>query len=204
MDHVTRHSKAPHSKMCTCLSSGLKLDQTNLLKFVISPDNSLILDLKDELPGKSFWITSSRKILEASCKENLFSQASLKKIHIPENFLLQVETSLVKQFNATIGFCRRSGLLVWGFEKVRATLLKEKALLRIEALDGSDGEKLKLDSITIVPVLQSLYAHEMAATLGRKRLVHCALLKRDKKSVMGLASSLKEKSFRLAKFRMTV
>ena len=156
MDHVTRHSKAPHSKMFTCLSSGLKLDQTNLLKFVISPDDSLILDLKDELPGKSFWITSSRKILEASCRENLFSQALSKKIHIPENFLLQVETSLVKQFNATIGFCRRSGLLVWGFEKVRATLLKEKAFLRIEALDGSDGEKLKLDSITIVPVLQSM------------------------------------------------
>ena len=204
MDHITRHSKASYSKMFTCLSSGLKLDQTNLLKFVVSPDDALILDLKDELPGKSFWITSSRKILEASCKENLFSQASLKKINIPENFLLQVETSLVNQFNATIGFCRRSGLLVWGFEKVRATLLKEKALLRIEALDGSEGEKLKLDSITIVPVLQSLYAHEMAATLGRKRLVHCALLKRDKKSVMGLASSLKEKSFRLAKFRMTV
>ncbi len=107
-----------------------------------------------------------------------------------------------EQFNATIGFCRRSGLLVWGFEKVRATLLKEKAFLRIEALDGSDGEKLKLDSITIVPVLQSLYAYEMAATLGRKRIVHCALLKRDNKSVIGLASSLKEKSFRLAKFRM--
>ena len=204
MDHVTRHSKTSHSKVFTCLSSGLKLDRTNLLKFVIAPDGSLILDLKDEFPGESFWVTSSRKILEASCKENLFSKASSKKIHIPENFLLQVETLLVKQFNSTIGFCKRSGLLVWGFEKVRTTLLRKKALLRIEALDGSDGEKLKLDSITIVPVLQSLYAHEMAATLGRKRLVHCALLKRDKKSVMGLASSLKEKSFRLAKFRMTV
>ena len=204
MDHITRHNNASRSKMFTCLSSGLKLDRTNLLKFVIAPDGSLILDLKDELPGEGFWITSSRKILEASCSENLFSQASSKKVLIPENFLLQVETLLVKQFNSTIGFCRRSGLLVWGFEKVRATLLREKALLRIEALDGSDGEKLKLDSITIVPVLQSLYAYEMAATLGRERIVHCALLKRHNKSVIGLESSLKERSFRLAKFRMAV
>ena len=77
-------------------------------------------------------------------------------------------------------------------------------ILRIEALDGSKSEKRKLDSITIVPVLQSLYAYELAASFRRERLIHCALVKKRNSGLIGLASSLRDKSFRLAKFRMTV
>ena len=71
---------------------------------------------------------------------------------------------------------------------------------------GTDdkSEKRKLDSITIVPVLQSLYAYELATSFRRERLIHCALVKKRNSGLIGLASSLRDKSFRLAKFRMTV
>ena len=196
--------KTASPKLFTCLSTGLKLDSSNLLKFVLAPDNSLTLDLMDNLPGRSFWITASREVLEASCKKGLFSETASCQVILRENFISYVETALVEQFNSTIGFCRRAGFLIWGFEKVKTALVKKEVILRIEALDGSKSEKRKLDSITIVPVLQSLYAYELAASFRRERLIHCALVRKRNSGLIGLASSLSDKSFRLAKFRMTV
>ena len=158
----------------------------------------------DRLPGEGFRISASREVLEDFCKKDLFSQTASCQVIIREDFISYVETALVEHFNSTIGFCRRAGFLIWGFEKVRNALIKKEVTLRIEALDGSTSEKRKLDSITIVPVLQSLYAYELATSFRRERLVHCALIKTHNSGLTGLASSLKDKSFRLAKFRMTV
>ena len=204
MGLVIENSKTGSPKLFTCLSTGLKLDSRNLLKFVLAPDNSLTLDLMDRLPGEGFRISASREVLEDFCKKDLFSQTASCQVIIRENFISDVETALVEHFNSTIGFCRRAGFLIWGFEKVRNALIKKEVTLRIEALDGSTSEKRKLDSITIVPVLQSLYAYELATSFRRERLVHCALIKKHNSGLTGLASSLKDKSFRLAKFRMTV
>ena len=204
MGLVIENSKTASPKLFTCLSTGLKLDSRNLLKFVLAPDNSLTLDLMDRLPGEGFRISASREVLEDFCKKDLFSQTASCQVIIRENFISYVETALVEHFNSTIGFCRRAGFLIWGFEKVKNALIKKEVTLRIEALDGSTSEKRKLDSITIVPVLQSLYAYELATSFRRERLVHCALIKTHNSGLTGLASSLKDKSFRLAKFRMTV
>ena len=204
MGLVIKNSKTASPKLFTCLSTGLKLDSRNLLKFVLAPDNSLTLDLMDRLPGEGFRISASREVLEDFCKKDLFSQTASCQVIIRENFISYVETALVEHFNSTIGFCRRAGFLIWGFEKVRNALIKKEVTLRIEALDGSTSEKRKLDSITIVPVLQSLYAYELATSFRRERLVHCALIKTHNSGLTGLASSLQDKSFRLAKFRMTV
>ena len=204
MGVVIENKKITSPKLFTCLSTGLKLDSKNLLKFVLAPDNSLTLDLMDNLPGRSFWITASREVLEASCKKGLFSETASCQVILRENFISYVETARVEQFNSTIGFCRRAGFLIWGFEKVKTALVKKEVILRIEALDGSKSEKRKLDSITIVPVLQSLYAYELAASFRRERLIHCALVRKRNSGLIGLASSLRDKSFRLAKFRMTV
>ena len=204
MGLVIENSKTASPKLFTCLSTGLKLDSRNLLKFVLAPDNSLTLDLMDRLPGEGFRISASREVLEDFCKKDLFSQTASCQVIIREDFISYVETALVEHFNSTIGFCRRAGFLIWGFEKVRNALIKKEVTLRIEALDGSTSEKRKLDSITIVPVLQSLYAYELATSFRRERLVHCALIKTHNSGLTGLASSLKDKSFRLAKFRMMV
>ena len=204
MGVVIENKKITSPKLLTCLSTGLKLDSKNLLKFVLAPDNSLTLDLMDNLPGRSFWITASREVLEAACKKGLFSETASCQVILREDFISYVETALVEQFNSTIGFCRRAGFLIWGFEKVKTALVKKEVILRIEALDGSKSEKRKLDSITIVPVLQSLYAYELATSFRRERLIHCALVKKRNSGLIGLASSLRDKSFRLAKFRMTV
>ncbi len=204
MGLVIENSKTASPKLFTCLSTGLKLDSRNLLKFVLAPDNSLTLDLMDRLPGEGFRISASREVLEDFCKKDLFSQTASCQVIIREDFISYVETALVEHFKSTIGFCRRAGFLIWGFEKVRNALIKKEVTLRIEALDGSTSEKRKLDSITIVPVLQSLYAYELAASFRRERLIHCALVKKRNSGLIGLASSLRDKSFRLAKFRMTV
>ena len=95
-------------------------------------------------------------------------------------------------------------IIAYETSALREADIADEVILRIEALDGSKSEKRKLDSITIVPVLQSLYAYELATSFRRERLIHCALVKKRDSGLIGLASSLRDKSFRLAKFRMTV
>ena len=187
-----------------CISSGLFLNQGKLLRFVVAPDNSIALDLTQKLPGENFWIAACHKTLKAAIEEDAFSREANKKINIPENLTNDVESALVERCISALGLARRAGCLIWGFKKVENALRKQNVLLRIEASDGSLAEKRKLDSISIVPVLQSLYANELARILNRPNIVHLAISDRNVKSSSGLVTRLTKDFDRLAIFRTSM
>ena len=100
----------------------------------------------------------------------------------------------IELFKRTLSQNNCAEIRAYGTSALKEANNADEVILRIEALDGSKSEKRKLDSITIVPVLQSLYAYELATSFRRERLVHCALIKKHNRGLTGLASSLKDKS----------
>ena len=64
----------------TCIITGETDHSSNLLRFVISPDGSLVVDLSEKLPGRGAYLISKPEYLKESFKPNKISeQIYLKK-----------------------------------------------------------------------------------------------------------------------------
>jgi ribosomal protein L7Ae-like RNA K-turn-binding protein len=75
-----------------------------------------------------------------------------------------------------MGFARRAGVAVAGFEKVRSAVSSRKATLLLMALDGAEGGRQKMRAIgRYLPIVVVLTAAEMGAVFGREHVVNAAI-----------------------------
>ena len=58
-----------------CIVTRQALEKDQLIRFVLGPDNAVVPDLAENLPGRGYWVTASRKVLAEAVKKNAFAKA---------------------------------------------------------------------------------------------------------------------------------
>jgi predicted RNA-binding protein YlxR (DUF448 family) len=56
-----------------CIVTREALEKDQLIRFVLGPDNEIVPDLLENLPGRGYWVTASRKVLAEAVKKNAFA-----------------------------------------------------------------------------------------------------------------------------------
>ena len=186
-----------------CIATGSSGPKDPMIRFVIAPDGSVVADLAEKLPGRGLWLGASRNTVALAIKRKLFARAARQAVFVPEGLEDSLEAALVDRAVAAIGLARRSGLVLAGQAKVDAALRRGRAVLRLEAYDGSAEGRRKLDRISQdMPVLEALSMAEMARAFDRERTAHVVVLEDDgKRGGPGLVHRLKREFERLAGFR---
>ena len=186
-----------------CIATGASGPKAPMIRFVIAPDNAVIADLTEKLPGRGIWLSASRDAVSIAVKSKLFSRAARCQVSVPEGLADQLEAALVDRAVAAVGMARRSGLMVAGNAKVEAALRQGQVVLRLEALDGSAEGRRKLDNLSPgVPVLEALTTAELARAFDRERTAHAAVFRGKGTQVgPGLVTRLTREFERLAGFR---
>lgn len=159
-----------------CFATGAVRPKTELLRFVVGPDGAIVPDLAARLPGRGLWLTARRDIIELAVAKRLFGRAARASVTAPGDLAERVERLLRERCCDLIGFARRSGLAVAGFEKVRKALREGEAAVLLAASDGGeDGrEKIRACAPTL-PLVDLLTAGELAAAFGREHVVHAVI-----------------------------
>ena len=67
--------KAKSIRERRCFVTFKRRPKEELVRFVLAPDNCVVPDLTECLPGRGFWLSSSREIVNTACNKNLFSKA---------------------------------------------------------------------------------------------------------------------------------
>lgn len=179
-----------------CIATGESQPKAGLIRFVTDPDGLVFADLMGKLPGRGFYVASTRAALEKAVSKSLFSRAARKPVVVPDDLLAQVEAGLVRRVVDLIAMARKAGQAITGLEKVKDWLEKEKAAVLIQAMDGSEREKTRLrppfgpDSF-----IGCLTAQELGLAFGRERAIHGAL------GAGGLERRVVEEAARLAGLR---
>ena len=119
--------------------------------------------------------------METAAKKNLFSRSARTKLTAPADLADQVERLLRIRLLDGLGLARRAGDLIFGFEKVSATVLSGKAAWTIEASDGQpDGRRKILAAARRAPNSPKLFggftSDEMGLALGLDNVIHLAFL----------------------------
>ena len=167
---------APQSRERRCILTRKVANTDQLLRFVISPDSKVVLDLACSLPGRGLWLTASRTALERAIDDNLFSRVAKCSATVDTSLVDNVEAELANRALNYLGLARRSQRIVTGYQQVMLALKAGDVAVLVSAGDGAVGGRRKLESLAKeLSHVQCLLIAEMSLALGRQNVVHAAV-----------------------------
>ncbi len=163
------------------VASGESTETDAMIRFVVSPDGSLVPDVAHKLPGRGIWVRSERSALEIAIRKNIFARAAKRKVRTDPGLVGQVHGLLRRRCLDLLGLARREGLLISGYEKILGNVKAKKLAWLIEATDGSaDGRN------RILAANRAAQGHakicgcfdnsDLSLALGLENAIHIALL----------------------------
>ncbi len=179
-----------------CLVTGAVRPKKDLLRFVVGPGGEVVPDPECRLPGRGFWLSPGRDMVNTACAKGLFARAARKPVTVDADLGERVERILARRCLNIIGLARRAGQVAAGFDRVEAWLRTKPAGVLLAAADGAAGGRAKVRALaTGVPVLDLFSGAELGGALGRQESVHVVL------APGRLADSLLLEAGRLTGFR---
>ncbi len=152
--------------------------KAGLVRFVVGPDNQVIPDVLEKLPGRGMWVSASRKAIDEAVKKGLFARAAKAPAKADAGLADLVEGILARRVVDMLSMGRKAGRAVAGLEKVKTWLIDEKAVVLLQASDGSERGKTALrppdGQETLIDCLTS---SELGMAFGRDTVVHAAMTK---------------------------
>ena len=163
-----------------CIASGLSRPRDELLRFVVAPDRSIVLDLAGKLPGRGLWCSPQRDMLEKARARNLFAKAARAAVRVEDDLVSRVEGLLRSRSLELLGLARRAGQAVAGFEKVRSRLSGGQVALLIQARDAAEDGRARLAALgrgvsVELRQIELFDAAELGGVFGRSAAVHVAV-----------------------------
>ena len=159
-----------------CLVTGDTGDRASMLRFVIGPGSEIVPDVGARLPGRGWWLSPRRDIVDRAVAKRLFARAARRPVAVAAELSDQIEALLVQRCIDVIGLARRAGLAVAGYERVRGAIREGKSGVLLAALDGAEGARRKLAGFGRgLPLLCVLRADEIGAAFGREHVVNASL-----------------------------
>ncbi|WP_375174100.1 RNA-binding protein [Pseudooceanicola sp.] len=177
-----------------CIVTGEVQPASGLIRFVVGPEDVIVPDVLEKLPGRGMWVSADRKVLDEASRKH-FARAARKAVTVPDDLLTQVETALVGRVTSLLAMARKSGDAVAGYEKVKDWLGKDYADVLVQASDGSERGKNKLSTPYGGKFIGWLTADELGLAFGRETVIHAAL------GTGGLSKRVVEEAARLKGLR---
>ncbi len=179
-----------------CIVTGEVQPKGGLIRFALGPEGQVVPDVLGRLPGRGIWVSADRKAIETAARKGLFARAARKPVQVPERLADEVEAALARRVVDLISLARKAGDAVTGYEKVKDWLVKGRAVVLIQASDGSERGKSKLHP---PPgrngFIGCLTGQEMGLAFAREHAIHGAL------AAGGLATRVVEEAAKLAGLR---
>jgi predicted RNA-binding protein YlxR (DUF448 family) len=159
-----------------CIVTGEVQPKSGLIRFCLDPEGQVTPDIMARLPGRGFYVSADRKAIEKAAAKGLFARAAKQPVKVPEGLADLVESLLLRRVQDTISLCRKANLAVTGYEKVKEWLMNGRAVVLVQAVDGSERGKTKLrPPENGGGFIGCLTARELGLSFGRERAIHAAL-----------------------------
>ena len=167
-----------------CAVTRAVLPEAALIRFVATPDGSVVADLKARLPGRGAWIRAERKYVGEAVTRNVFRKALERPVTPPADLAEQVADRIREMALGRLGLARKAGVVVAGFAKVEAAIATERLVALLAASDAAEDGLRKVRQAAhrrfgderAVPVLSLFNSEELGLALGRSNVIHAAVL----------------------------
>ena len=167
---------AVHTPERRCILTRESGDAAAMVRFVVAPDGHVVPDVDEKLPGRGLWLKAARDIVDEAVETNAFRKAARGEARVSPTLAGDVEALLARRCLDLIGFARRAGLAVAGFEKVRALVAKGRLGVLIASREAAEDGRRKLAALVPdAPVVRLFAEAELARVFGRDTVAHAAI-----------------------------
>ena len=154
-----------------CLASGEMKSRTEMVRFVIGPDQSVVPDLSENLPGHGLWVTALPDAIQLAAKKNLFAKAAKEPARPAPDLPDTVARLLRKRCLEFLGLAKGAGIAILGEAQTEAALRARKLALYLHAPDATRV----LDNRSAIPECDLFSRDEMGAALGYAQIVYAGI-----------------------------
>lgn len=178
-------SVAPDT-MRTCALTREVKPVTDLLRFVLGPAGDVVPDIKRKLPGRGLWITATRTALKDAAARNVFGRGFRRDVKVAPELADHTEALIERAALESLAITRKAGLVIAGYAKVEATLIKKGLRALLHASDAGREGRRKLDALRRktgeigpeIAIIDDFSGTQLDLALSRPNVVHAALLAR--------------------------
>ncbi len=156
--------------------TGEQLPKSRMIRFVTGPEGQVVPDILGKLPGRGYYVSALRTVLEKAVEGKVFSKGAKQSVSVPVDLIGNTEKLLADRVVALISMARKAGVAIAGFEKVKTSLADNKVKVLLQASDGSERGKTKLWTPEGARYFGCLTAQELGLAFGRGHVIHGALL----------------------------
>ena len=74
-----------------CIVSGDLKPKAEMIRFVVGPEDDIVPDLDEKLPGRGLWLSAEADVLKTACVKNSFARAARRGVKVPDGLSDRVE-----------------------------------------------------------------------------------------------------------------
>ncbi len=176
---VTATGNAPRRPLRRCIVTRGTGPKTGLLRCVVAPDGTLVPDAGEILPGRGYWVTAARSVIETALRKRTFEKVAGGGVTVPADLADLAAAQVERQCLALLGLARRAGQVVTGQERVSALIERGEAAVQFEASDSAALGRRRAhgahDEEREIPVVTLFDRDQLSVALGGPNVVHAAL-----------------------------
>lgn len=168
-----------------CILTGEVRKKSDLLRFALLPNGDFIPDFNKKFKGKGIYVSNSKSLLDKAFKTVKIGKILHCNVNPCQNLSELVEKVLAAKGLEALNLARKSGNLLFGFEKVKESILKGKAAFVIEAVDaGADGKKKMSALCANLEKIVIYDSKTLERAFNRDTVIHLAVLKSEISSMV--------------------
>ena len=168
----------------TCIVTRQIRAPAEMLRFVVGPDESVVPDLKRNLPGRGVWVTAQKPIVAEAVKRQAFAKGFKAKARASATLPDDIDRLLEQSALQSLSICNKAGLVSTGAAKVEKAIASAPITAMVHATDGGPDGIRKIgqaltraygEAAVSVPRIILFASSQLDLALGRSNVIHAAL-----------------------------
>jgi len=162
--------------MRRCIVSGAIRPRSLLVRFVLSADGTIAVDVEGRLPGRGLWVAARREAVDQALARRLFAKAARRPAQAGRDLGEQAERLLARRCIDWLDRARRADQAAAGIEAARAWLAEGRADFVLTGAEVTADARRELgDLVDEMALIDSLSAEELGAAFGHGQVLVVAV-----------------------------
>lgn len=153
------------------------------MRFVLSPDGTVVPDLRRRLPGRGVWVTARYEDVAKAVQKRAFARGFKAQAGVPDTLADDVAALMRKAALERLSLANKAGHVTSGFEKVASEVAADRVAGFVFAVDGAADSRRRLRALANSAAnrhnrvwwIDVFSSAELERSLGRERVVNVAL-----------------------------
>ena len=166
-------------------SENADIDEDDFIKFSLSPDNKLVPDLHNNLPGKAIWAPANKSLIKC------IQERDDVKEHLGVSFLFSsdlvflVKKILRKKILNSISLTKKAGYLAIGLDSIKSQLMERKHCLIIVAKEAKSLKNYSFFSSNTISCFENLlHQKDLDLSTGKNNVKYVGILSKNFKKTI--------------------